>query len=126
MAENTPTDIEALNQLAVRLRDTAETVRNPGVRGDIQAAADVASAMAHWRFVVAEIAAALPVGAFARNEIVALLGKPDIAAAKYSLHELAEHLRNKLREHRDGEIPFAELFGQICNVAGQLDVLAGR
>jgi hypothetical protein len=39
-SHTTTLDIEKLNQLAVRLRDTAETVRTPSVRIDMNTAAD--------------------------------------------------------------------------------------
>jgi hypothetical protein len=73
-----PLDIETLNALAVRLCDHADSIRNPAAQKlgtDLQQAADVASEHAHWRFMVGEIAAALPAGNFARNELLALIGK---------------------------------------------------
>jgi hypothetical protein len=36
--------------------------------------------MARWRFAFAELAASLPAATHARNEILKLIGKPDIAA----------------------------------------------
>jgi hypothetical protein len=70
-----PLDIEALNKLATRLRDTADVIMNPGVRADINTAASVASEHAHWRFVVAEVAAALPLDNPAKKELLTLIGK---------------------------------------------------
>ncbi len=58
-----PLDIETLNALAVALDDHAdgiEQVTLHKLEQDIRAAAWVASDMAHWRFVVAEVADALP------------------------------------------------------------------
>jgi hypothetical protein len=92
MADSTVLDIEALNQLAVRLRDHADAIRNPAAQKklgtDLHTAADVASNMAHFRFVIAELAASLPAGNFARNELLALLGKPDLAAAEPAFYAI--------------------------------------
>jgi hypothetical protein len=72
-------DIEQLNQLAVRLRDHADSIRNPAAKAklgkDLVAAADVASEHARWRFAMSELAASLPTGTHARAEVLKLLGK---------------------------------------------------
>lgn len=85
-SHTTPLDIEQLNQLAVRLRDHANGIRNPAAAkklgNDLQEAANVASAMAYWRFALSELAASLPTGTHARNQIVKLLGKDIIASAE--------------------------------------------
>jgi hypothetical protein len=77
MAESVHTtlDIEALNALAVRLRDDYVDVRNPALVRDLDLAADAASTLAHWRFVVAEVADALPWENPAKKELLTLLGK---------------------------------------------------
>jgi hypothetical protein len=54
----------------------------------IRLAARVASAMAHWRFEIAELAAALPAGNYARNGVTKLLGKPDLAAAEPAFYAI--------------------------------------
>jgi hypothetical protein len=71
-----------LNALAVRLRDDHVDVRNPALARDLDTAADVASEHASWRFAVAEVAASLRAGNFVRNELLELIGKPDLAAAE--------------------------------------------
>jgi hypothetical protein len=79
-----PLDIETLNQLAVALDDHAdgiEQVTLHKLEQDIRTAARVASEMARWRFALAELAASLPAGNFARNELLALLGKDMIESA---------------------------------------------
>jgi hypothetical protein len=80
-AVSTVLDIEQLNQLAPRLRDTADDIRNPALVADMIAAANVASEHADWRFALSELTASLPAGTHARNELRELLGK-EIAAAK--------------------------------------------
>jgi hypothetical protein len=70
-----PLDIEALNALAVRLRDTAEDIRNPALVADMNTAANVASEHAHWRFIIAEVADAMPFGNPVKKELLTLLGK---------------------------------------------------
>jgi hypothetical protein len=65
-----------LNQLAVRLRDDyVDNVRNPVLARDLDTAADAASALAHFRFVVAEVAATLPGENPAKKELLELIGK---------------------------------------------------
>jgi hypothetical protein len=71
----TPLNIEALNQLATRLRDDYVDVRNPALARDLDTAADVASEHAHFRFVVAEVADALPGENPAKRELLTLIGK---------------------------------------------------
>ena len=73
-----PLDIETLNALAVRLDDHADSIEQVTLHAlekDIRTAARVASEMARWRFALAELAASLPAGNFARNELLTLLGK---------------------------------------------------
>src|SRR5258708_28979295 len=84
MAESVHTtlDIEALNALAVRLRDDYVDVRNPARAKDLTLAANVASEHASWRFALAELATELPAGNHARNEILKLLGKDMLASAE--------------------------------------------
>jgi Ser/Thr protein kinase RdoA (MazF antagonist) len=74
-ANSTTLDIEKLNQLATRLRDDYVDVRNPGLARDLDTAADVASAHAHFRFVIAEVADALPWENPAKKELLELIGK---------------------------------------------------
>jgi hypothetical protein len=77
-ANSTTLDIEALNQLAVRLRDDyVDNVRNPTLARDLDTAADVASQHAHFRFVVAEVADALPWENPAKKELLELIGKQE-------------------------------------------------
>jgi hypothetical protein len=78
-------DIETLNQLAVALDDHAdgiEQVTLHKLEQDIRTAARVASEMARWRFALAELAASLPAGNFARNQILKLLGKDMLESAE--------------------------------------------
>jgi hypothetical protein len=62
-SHTTPLDTEALNHLAGRLRDAADTIRNPAAKAklgaDLQEAADVASEHARWRFTMKEAIADL-------------------------------------------------------------------
>jgi hypothetical protein len=75
-AKSTLLDIEQLNQLATRLRDDyVDNVRNPALARDLDTAADVASEHAHFRFVIAEVADALPFGNPAKKELLELIGK---------------------------------------------------
>ncbi len=77
MAESHPTiplDIEALNALATRLRDYVDTIRNPALSRDLETAADVASAMAHFCFEIAAIAHDCT-DKIAKSELLTLLGK---------------------------------------------------
>jgi hypothetical protein len=75
-SHTTTLDIEKLNQLAVRLRDDyVDNVRNPVLARDLDTAADAASALAHFRFVVAEVAATLPGENPAKKELLELIGK---------------------------------------------------
>jgi hypothetical protein len=67
--------IDSLNSLATRLRDDYVDARNPALVRDLDLAADVASEHAHWRFVIAEVADALPWENPAKKEFLALLGK---------------------------------------------------
>jgi len=103
----TPLDIEALNQLAVRLRDSADAIRNPAAQKklgtDLHSVADVASAMAHWRFVVAEVAETLPAGNFARNELLDLLGGSDDFTDK--LADLGLCFRQVVEQHGLNAVP---------------------
>jgi Ser/Thr protein kinase RdoA (MazF antagonist) len=69
--------IESLNALATRLRDYCDDVRHPTLAKDLDTAADVASDMARWRFVVAEVANGLPVENPSKKELLALLGKAE-------------------------------------------------
>jgi len=61
------------------LRDEYVDVRNPALARDLNTAADVASQQARWRSALMGIAASLPAGSFARNEILALVSKQDSA-----------------------------------------------
>ncbi len=70
---HTTLDIEALNNLADRLRDDYVDVRNPAIARDLDLAADIASEHAHWRFVVAGVADALPFENPAKKELLALI-----------------------------------------------------
>jgi hypothetical protein len=70
-----PLDIEQLNQLAVRLRDDYVDVRNPALARDLDDAANVASAHAHFRFIIGEVADALPWENPAKRELLTLIGK---------------------------------------------------
>jgi hypothetical protein len=74
-AKSTLLDIEQLNQLATRLRDDYVDVRNPALARDLDTAADVASEHAHWRFMIAEVADALPGENPAKRELLELIGK---------------------------------------------------
>jgi hypothetical protein len=80
-SSNTTTlDIEALNQLALRLDDAADSITNVAaheMEKDIRTAARVASWAAHVRFVVAEIADAMPVENPAKKELLTLIGKQE-------------------------------------------------
>ncbi len=78
-------DYEQLTALAVRLDDRADEITQVTLHDleqDIRTAARVASAHAHWRFALAELAASLPAGTHARNEILNLLGKDKIESAE--------------------------------------------
>jgi hypothetical protein len=91
-SERKPLDIEALNALATKLRVHADAIRNPAAQKklgiDLHTAADTASQMAHWRFIVAEVAASLPAGNFARNEILKLLGPDMLASAEPTFYTI--------------------------------------
>jgi hypothetical protein len=75
---NTTLDIEQLNALAVRLDDRADEITQVTLHDleqDIRAAARVASEHAHFRFVVADVAATLPGENPAKKELLELIGK---------------------------------------------------
>jgi hypothetical protein len=123
-----PLDIETLNQLATRLRDHADGIRNPAAKAklgaDLHTAADVASAMAHWRFELAELAATLPAGNQARNKILKVLGKPDLAAADH-----ADDDADKLADLRLGFPQVTEMHGLaavprwLCMKLGMMEIV---
>jgi hypothetical protein len=89
-------DIEQLNALAVRLRDAADSIRNPAARAklgkDLSAAADVASEHAQWRFTMKEAIA---------------------------------DLRNSVANAHVGKITTEQLFANIMNVAEDLESQTG-
>jgi len=78
----TPLDIEALNQLATRLRDDYVDVRNPALSRDLDAAADVASEHANWRFEIDAIAATMPLENPAKKELLTLLGADEVSPVR--------------------------------------------
>jgi hypothetical protein len=91
-SNTTPLSVKDLQALATKLRVHADSIRNPAAQKklgtDLHTAADVASQMAHFRFIVAELAASLPAGNFARNELLVLLDKPDLAAAEPAFYAI--------------------------------------
>jgi hypothetical protein len=75
-ANTTNLTIEDLNNLSLHLDEAAEDViANRELAHDMRTAASVASAMAHWRFVVAEVADAHPFENPAKKELLTLIGK---------------------------------------------------
>ena len=71
-------DYEQLTALSADLTDHADSIENitaHQLETDIRRAAQVVSEHASWRFALAELAASLPAGNFARNELLALIGK---------------------------------------------------
>jgi hypothetical protein len=103
-------DIETLNQLAVALDDHADSIEQVTLHKleqDIRTAARVASEMAHWRFDLAELAASLPAGNFARNEILKLLGKDMLESAEDTdkLTDLRIGFRQVVENHGLAAVP---------------------
>jgi hypothetical protein len=86
--DSIPLTLDQLNALAVRLRDDYVDVRNPALARDLDTAADVASQQARQRFSLAELAASLPTGAHARNEILKLLGTDMLASAEPAFYAI--------------------------------------
>src|SRR5258705_13753788 len=78
-------DYEQLTALSADLTDPADSIENitaHQLETDIRRAAQVVSEHASWRFVLAELAASLPTGTHARNEILKLLGHDMLASAE--------------------------------------------
>jgi hypothetical protein len=82
MADSKLLDIEALNNLATRLRDDYVDARNPALARDLDTAADVASEHAKWRFCMKEAIADL------RNSVA------NAHAGKITAEQLFENIMN--------------------------------